>query len=125
MTPKAEESTDHVHKKARVTRYEFRREPSKLGMPLSLLRIQSHWAQLFRSKSVRRGRSPDIGAALEGEFKEAKDQVLRLPEDDPDMFSHFGLWLYTGEILESHESAKDVSRKVLTDIYLFGEVRGK
>ncbi len=63
-------------------------------------------------------------AALEGEFKEAIDQALRLPEDDPDMFSHFELWLYTGSILESHESAKDISWKVLTDICLFGEARG-
>ncbi len=61
---------------------------------------------------------------MEGEFKEAKDQVLRLPEDDPEMFTHFEFWLYTGSVLESHESAKDISYKILTDVYLFGEARG-
>ena len=50
--------------------------------------------------------------------------MLELPDDDPVAFSHFQLWLYTGNILESHESAKDIDWPVLLDIYLFGDVRG-
>ena len=63
-------------------------------------------------------------AALEGGFKESKDQVLRLPDDDPVVFSHFQLWLYTGNIIASHESPKDITWKVLISLYLFGDVRG-
>ena len=61
---------------------------------------------------------------MEGGFKESKDKVLELPEDDPEMFAHFELWLYTGNILESHESVKDITWDVLTRIYSFGEARG-
>lgn len=63
-------------------------------------------------------------AALEGGFKESKDQVLELLEDDPVVFSHFELWLYTGKILELHESVKNIAWRVLTKIYLFGDARG-
>lgn len=62
-------------------------------------------------------------AAFEGGFKESQSQVLELPEDDPVMFSHFELWLYSGNILESHETVKDISWKVLTDLYFFREAR--
>ena len=68
--------------------------------------------------------APYFKAALEGGFKESKDQVLELPDDDPTAFSHFQLWLYTGNILESHKSAKDIDWRVLISIYLFGDVRG-
>ena len=68
--------------------------------------------------------APYFKAALEGGFKESKDQILELPDDDPTAFSHFQLWLYTGTILQSHESAKDISWDVLISLYLFGDVRG-
>ena len=61
---------------------------------------------------------------MEGGFKESEDQVLELPDDDPIAFSHFQLWLYTGNILESHECAKDIDWHVLISLYLFGDVRG-
>ena len=68
--------------------------------------------------------APYFKAALEGGFKESEDQVLELPNDDPVVFSHFQLWLYTGNILESHESAKDIDWNVLINLYLFGDIRG-
>ena len=69
--------------------------------------------------------APYFKAALErGGFKESKDQVLELPDDDPVAFSHFQLWLYTGNIIESHESPKDIPWEVLIDLYLFGDARG-
>ena len=61
---------------------------------------------------------------MEGGFKESKDQVVELPDDDPVAFSHFQLWLYTGNIIESHECPKDITWKVLISLYLFGDVRG-
>ena len=68
--------------------------------------------------------APYFKAALEGGFKEFEDQVLELPDDDPVAFPHFQLWLYTGDILESHESPKDIGWHVLVSLYLFGDVRG-
>ena len=68
--------------------------------------------------------APYFKAALEEEFKESDGQVLELPDDDPVAFSHFQLWLYTGNILESHEHAKDIDWEVPVNIYLFGDVRG-
>lgn len=61
---------------------------------------------------------------MEGGFKESEDQVLELPDDDPIAFPHFQLWLYTGNILESHECAKDIDWHVLISLHLFGDVRG-
>ena len=47
-----------------------------------------------------------------------------MPEDDPDVFSHFAIWLYSGNILGSHEDIEDIDWTVLTNLYLFGEARG-
>ena len=40
MAPEAEESTDHKHKKIRLTRYESEGQPSKKGMPHLLIHLQ-------------------------------------------------------------------------------------
>lgn len=115
MAPEAEESAERVCKKSRLTRDSFSAVVQvKVGHEKTFM---VHKDTLCRS-------APYFKAALEGEFKESKDQVLELPDDDPVAFSHFQLWLYTGNILESHEIAKDICWTVLLDIYLFGDVRG-
>ena len=43
--------------------------------------------------------SPYFEAAFEGEFKEAKEQRMRLPEDDVAPFKQFQFWLYSGKPL--------------------------
>lgn len=61
-------------------------------------------------------------AALNGEFKEAKSQIIELPEEDPAVFEHFQLWIYSGFILEAKEPVKDVEWDILLGLYLFGEM---
>lgn len=115
MAPKTEESTDHIFKKPRVTRESLGAVVQvKVGPEKTFV---NHKGILCRSAAY-------FKAALEGEFKESKDEVLELPEDDPVVFSHFELWLYTGNILESHESVEDIGWDILTKIYLFGDARG-
>ena len=53
---------------------------------------------------------------------EAKDQVLSLPDEDPVMFQHFELWVYTGSFLAKEETEADVSWASLVDLYIFGEL---
>lgn len=59
-----------------------------------------------------------------GNFKENEGKSLDLPEDTVKTFKYFQLWVYTGNILESHETAKDINFATLIDLYLFGEARG-
>lgn len=105
---------DHIHKKSRLNRELFDAVVQvKVGPEKTFI---IHKGLLCNSAAY-------FKAAFEGGFKESQSQVLELPEDDPVMFSHFELWLYSGNILESHETVKDISWKVLTDLYFFGEAR--
>ncbi|KAM0797441.1 hypothetical protein BDR22DRAFT_440417 [Usnea florida] len=115
MAPEAEESTEHVCKKSRLTRESFS----------AVVQVKvGHEKTFIVYRDILCRSAPYFKAALEGGFKESQDQVLELPDDDPTAFSHFQLWLYTGNILESHKSAKDIDWRVLISIYLFGDVRG-
>jgi BTB/POZ domain len=48
-------------------------------------------------KSFLCNASPFFRAALEGQFKESAEGVLKLPEDSPDTFERFLSWLYLNE----------------------------
>ena len=39
--------------------------------------------------------APFFRVAIEGQFLEGIEQVLRLPEDNPTLFQYFQLWVYT------------------------------
>ena len=60
-------------------------------------------------------------AALEGSFKEALEQSIEMPEDDPEVFKYFQLWIYTGSILQTYETAKDVGKLTLLKLWTFAE----
>ena len=63
-------------------------------------------------------------AAFEGEFKEASEQLLDLPEERPQMFKRFLLWLYSGSIIESpKETCDKIHWKDLFGLYIFGDAR--
>ena len=65
--------------------------------------------------------APFFRAALDGNFKEAQKQSIEMPEDDPEVFNYFQLWLYTGSILEEHETATDVEDLMLAKIWISAE----
>ncbi|KAG7004695.1 hypothetical protein G7Y79_00024g056450 [Physcia stellaris] len=46
-------------------------------------------------------------AALEGGFKEAREQKIQMPEEDPAAFQRFQLWLYTGSLIELSANEED------------------
>ena len=60
-------------------------------------------------------------AALQGGFKEAEEQRIELPEEDPETIEHFQLWLYTKSILDTNESAQHTKYPILVDLYVFAE----
>ena len=63
-------------------------------------------------------------AALDGNLKEAQEQSIEMPEDDPEVFMYFQLWFYTGSILEAHETEKVVEEWILIKLYTFAEALG-
>ena len=68
--------------------------------------------------------APYFKAALDGEFKEAKDKVLLLPEENATMFKRFQLWVYTNKILAEGEDENAIEYQTLADLYIFGDIRG-
>ncbi|KAF6240312.1 hypothetical protein HO173_001923 [Letharia columbiana] len=65
-------------------------------------------------------------AAINGSFKEAKDQSIEMPEDDPGVFRHFQYWTYTGNIVpeaQGAQEAKTIQWNILTSLYAFAEAR--
>jgi len=62
-------------------------------------------------------------AALEGNFKEATEQKVELPDDDPEVIERVLLWAYTGKILDQGETVDDMSFMNLAGIYVFAESR--
>lgn len=62
-------------------------------------------------------------AALEGNFKEATEQKVELPDDDPEVIERVLLWAYTGKILDQGETVDDMSFTNLAGIYVFAERR--
>lgn len=74
-------------------------------------------------KSVLCNAASYFKVALEGNFIEAQNQILELPEDDPAVFERFQLWLYTDRVLEKTETIKDIPYSELVDLYLFSDIR--
>ena len=75
-------------------------------------------------KGVLCGVAPFFRAAFDGQFVEGTEQVLRLPEDDPTLFRHFQLWMYTKQILDDVEALDRVTYKLLIDLHIFGDKYG-
>ena len=68
--------------------------------------------------------APFFRAAFDGQFVEGTEQVLRLPDDDPTLFRHFQLWVYTKQILEDGKALDTVSYKLLINLHIFGDKYG-
>ncbi len=68
-------------------------------------------------------------AALNGNFKEAKQGRVEMLEDDVNTFKNFQYWLYSREIHveegnEIYESNNNKQWDMLIDLFIFGEARG-
>ncbi|MCJ1243485.1 hypothetical protein MMC30_000682 [Trapelia coarctata] len=62
-------------------------------------------------------------AALEGNFKEATEQNIEFPDEDPEIIERFLLWVYNGNILEKSETVVGIPYEVLASLYVFAESR--
>ncbi|KAL8796367.1 MAG: hypothetical protein Q9195_001274 [Heterodermia aff. obscurata] len=75
-------------------------------------------------KSLLVGSTRVFKAALEGSFKEATEQEIKLPDVSPEVFQRFMLWMYTASLIGDGESASDLSSEVLVRLYIFGDTYG-
>ncbi|GAB7335170.1 hypothetical protein MBLNU13_g07000t3 [Cladosporium sp. NU13] len=69
-------------------------------------------------------RSEFVRLALRGEWKEAQERTIPLPEDDPNIFSVYQRWLYDGLIHtrpNSTPSKTDDEYSMLVNAYILGE----
>lgn len=67
--------------------------------------------------------APYFDAALKGNFKEAEEQRIEMPEEDVKVFKYFQLWAYTDCIIIESETEKDISSILLIKLYIFAEAR--
>ena len=63
-------------------------------------------------------------AALNGSFKEAKEQKIELEEEDVTTFKHFQYWLYSRTLLMTQQSENDIEWDILVDLFILGEAHG-
>ena len=77
-------------------------------------------------KSVLCNSAQYFQAALNGNFAESRTQILELVEDNAEIFEHFLVWLYTGQIIPGFQAGDDgvSAQEVLVQLYIFGEARG-
>ena len=61
--------------------------------------------------------------ALSRDFREPREKIFRLREDDVKTFQHFHFWLYTGSVLDSDESLKSVRLQPLIELYNWATLR--
>lgn len=65
-----------------------------------------------------------IRLALRGEWKEATERTIPMPDDDPAVFSVYQSWLYSSRFVTRSDdttSATDPEYKVLVQAYILGE----
>lgn len=71
-----------------------------------------------------RPRSEFVRLALRGEWKEARERTIPLPEDDPEIFAVYQRWIYGGLICTRYNNAlskTDDEYKTLVKAYILGE----
>ena len=69
-------------------------------------------------------RSEFVRLALRGEWKEAQERTIPLPEDDPKVFSVYQQWLYGGLIHTRYDNTRsktDDEYEILVKAYILGE----
>lgn len=117
MSSSSADSTIHVSKKPRIRQDSFDTNlvQVRVGHAKTLFKI--HKQLLFNS-------TPYFKAAFDGNFIEAKEQTLELPEENVVMFKRFQLWLYTNYILEKGEEPTEIDWNTQAELYIFGEMCG-
>lgn len=75
-------------------------------------------------ESLIKPRSEFVRLALRGEWKEARERTIPLPDDDPDLFAVYQQWLYSGLIhtlCDNAVSEGGDEYEILVNAYILGE----
>lgn len=73
-------------------------------------------------KALLCARSSFFRAALTGRFKEAREGTVTLEDEDPETFSRFNTWLYTGSCMND-DAGKVLAMRPALQLWLFAEKR--
>ncbi|MCJ1379093.1 hypothetical protein MMC17_002193 [Xylographa soralifera] len=110
-----------------VARSESHRGPIKLRQLLDdtiVTVIVGEEKRVFKiHKNLLCSASSYFKAALDGKFKEAEEQKIKLLEEKPDILESFQLWLCTKSIIDEGESVTTFDFDLLIGIYVFAESR--
>jgi len=82
---------------------------------------QKHWTL---PKALLVHHSPFFRAACDGQFKEAAEKCVRLPEEDPDIFKLFVSYLYTGGYAPTTDENGFPTLWDCTKVWVFGDKLG-
>ena len=100
-----------------VTRSPLTRRSLK-GVPVKVV-VGADEECFFVHSSVLRKHSEFFDTACKKEWIEGQYRVIKLPEDDSDIFHNYVQWLYTGTIFskakDSSSSDNEVFRQTLPD----------
>jgi BTB/POZ domain len=107
-------------------------ELSRYSSPIIPVRVGPH-AETFPVHKDILTKSEYFKKALDGEFREAEDQAIDLPEEDPDIFSFVIAFLYEEKFVPIKPMAMALSedfffplaRRLLTAAKLPSQTRGR
>ncbi|OMP88204.1 hypothetical protein BK809_0002961 [Diplodia seriata] len=64
--------------------------------------------------------SPFFRKACNGNWKEARERRVELPEDTPECFDVYVQWLYSDQLLVKHKDKEEVDSDLFLGVYLLG-----
>lgn len=75
-------------------------------------------------RDLLRHHSPYFDGALGGSFKESEGNLIRLPENKPDVFELFVGWLYAQRLDQQIDATELMTCRNLARHYVFADMRG-
>jgi hypothetical protein len=105
---------------------------SRYSSPIIPVRVGPH-AETFPVHKDILTKSEYFRKALDGEFREAGDQAIDLPEEDPDIFSFVIAYLYEEKFVPikpmamalGEQSIHQLNRRILIVLKLLSRIKGK
>ncbi|WEW60202.1 hypothetical protein PRK78_005687 [Emydomyces testavorans] len=94
------------------------------GVPVITITVGESKAQFQAHKDLLCEKSPFFNGALTHDFKEAAENAISLPEDNPDTFERFLQWLYSGSFsLSGIATDEEVDERYLqlSELYVLAD----
>ncbi|KAI9733916.1 MAG: hypothetical protein M1834_002571 [Cirrosporium novae-zelandiae] len=114
---KTKPSIDHTKEDASAARVD------DFLSPIITLVVGEEQKKMTAHQSLLYRKSGFFAAALSGNFRESKEDLIKLPEDDPELIKLLLHWMYTGKILPIDKRTWKImfDLMVLTDKYDISE----